>query len=114
MSTDYGMTCPLKVGDKCRIVRTEVKAERDLIGFIIEVVAAGTVGRSRTCQGAVSCYDTTWCLDILPNIAFARDCLYKLPPDFDDDASSNDFECRKVKAVPHVSCKLIAANIFSD
>lgn len=83
MSNDYGITCPLKIGDKCRIVRSENIEELDLIGFIVEEVASGTVGNSRTQQGPVSCNQATWCLDILPNIAFARDCLYKLPPDFD-------------------------------
>lgn len=37
--------------------------------------------------------------------------LIPLAPDFDDDASSNDFSGQKVKAVPHVSTKIICANI---
>lgn len=38
--------------------------------------------------------------------------LFPLPPDFDDDASSNDINCNVLKGAPHVSCKIICSNMF--
>ena len=46
--------------------------------------------------------------------AFTTDpagALIPLLPDFDDDASSNDYAGQKVKGIPHVSTKIICANI---